>query len=107
MLRFSRLVLADVGLGELRQAKRKIDIRARVIDAPASAVALEGIAKHDAAEVKASVEVLCRRRAGAEAESAAPTKLRVGGDCGAEHGSKDHDRVTRTTPALHAAQCTI
>src|SRR5262245_53961857 len=77
MVRFSGLVLADMGLGELGKAKRKIDVRARVVDAPASAVALEGVAKDDAAEMKTSVEILRRGRAGAEAKPAASTKLRV------------------------------
>src|SRR5262245_55919358 len=92
MFRFARLILADVGLGELGQTEREINVGARIIDAPASAVALEGIAKNDAAEVKAAVEILRRRGTRAEAEPAASAKLRVGGHRHTEQRRKKQHR---------------
>jgi hypothetical protein len=96
-----------VGLGELGEADREIDIRARVIHAPPPAVALERVAKDDAAEVKAAVEILRRGGARAEAESAASAELRVRADRRTEHSGNDEDGAPCVSPALHVAQCTI
>ena len=106
MVRFPRLVLADMRLGELGQPQREVDVGARVIDAPPSAVALEGIAEDDAAEVKAAVEILRRRRTGAKAEPAASAKLRVGGDRGTEDDRNNHDREGRAPPPRHPRSVT-
>src|SRR5262245_20768550 len=107
MLGFAAGILADVSLGQLGETDREIDVCAWVVDAPASAVALQRVAKDDAAELEAPVEILRRRGARAEAESAASAELRMGGDGRTEENGKDKNGAPRLSTALHVAQCTI
>src|SRR5262245_12588744 len=83
MIRFARVVLADVGLGQLRQPDRQVDVRSWPIGVPVPAVAVERRLIDPSAEMEVTVEILRTREACAEAAEPAPSELR-GGNRGAE-----------------------
>src|SRR3954453_14711030 len=55
MIELSASLLADERRGELGQTERQVLVSTRVVDAPAGAVAVRGVAEIDAAELKGAV----------------------------------------------------
>ena len=88
---------------ELGEAERQVDVGARVIDAPAVAVAIGRVAEEDAAEQKVAVEVLWRghlRRWSAEAAESPAPALAARHRC--EQGGKQHaDPHALAAPEVH------
>ncbi len=91
------VVHADVGLGQLREPDRQVDVGARVVDTPVAAITAKGVAvERDAAKLKPADEVFRLGDTYAEPalkSAAALAELRLddnGRDQQGEQGQDEH-----------------
>src|SRR5262249_22080221 len=109
MVRLTVGTAADARLGELGQPNRQVEVGARIVDRPVTAVAVAALRQHDAAEVEAAVEALGRGRPVVVAEAEPPPPLgergrRAGGQRGDEGGGNQLAHGPSLPPILPAVR---